>query len=185
MAGAVNPLPYDLLIDSGVTVLACDVIGGPLSAASGIPSPFEAMFGSAQIMQSAITAKMLRARPPDVLIRPPIDGFKALDFLSLPPHPAGCRNSQGRHQAAGGEGAGGTVTVAGAGRLRRRASSVARVPGSAIPSTREGRKMPLECRHDEFRGGVELAARFDSIAIAGQAGLERRDLTPRIAGLQG
>ena len=79
--GAVNPLPYDLLAKSGATILACDVVGGPNSAATGIPSAFEAMFGAAQIMQSAITAKMLRARPPDVLIRPPIDGFKALDFF--------------------------------------------------------------------------------------------------------
>ena len=52
-----------------------------MSATRTMPSPFEAMFGAAQIMQAAITAKMLKARPPDVLIRPPIDQFRALDFF--------------------------------------------------------------------------------------------------------
>ena len=81
--GAVNPLPYDLLAGKAAKIVACDVAGGPISAASGVPSPFEAMFGAAQIMQCAITAKMLKARPPDILIRPPIDQFRALDFFSF------------------------------------------------------------------------------------------------------
>lgn len=80
---AVNPLPYDLLAGTAGIVVACDVVGGPGSPASGFPSPFEAMFGAAQIMQNAITAKMLRTRPPDVLIRPPVDRFRALDFFAF------------------------------------------------------------------------------------------------------
>lgn len=79
--GAVNPLPYDLAAGRATKILACDVVGGPVSAANGVPSPFEAMFGAAQIMQGAITTKMLKARPPDILIRPPIDHFRALDFF--------------------------------------------------------------------------------------------------------
>lgn len=79
--GAVNPLPYDLLAGKAAKILACDVVGGPISAANGLPSPFEAMFGAAQIMQGAITVKMLKARAPDLLIRPPIDQFRALDFF--------------------------------------------------------------------------------------------------------
>ena len=81
--GAVNPLPYDLLVGRGATIVACDVVGGPASVANGMPTPFEAMFGSAQIMQGAITAKMLRAHAPDILVRPAIDGFKALDFFQF------------------------------------------------------------------------------------------------------
>ncbi len=79
--GAVNPLPYDLLVGKAAKILACDVAGGPVSAVNGVPSPFEAMFGAAQIMQGAITAKMLKARAPDILIRPPVDHFRALDFF--------------------------------------------------------------------------------------------------------
>ena len=81
--GAVNPLPYDLLFGRGATVVAVDVVGGPVSPASGMPSPFEAMFGSAQIMQGAITSKMLRNRAPDILVRPPIDAYRALDFFQF------------------------------------------------------------------------------------------------------
>ncbi len=79
---AVNPLPYDLLSGMADTIVACDVVNGPVSLSTGVPSPFEAMFGAAQIMQGAIIARMLRARPPDVLVRPPVDGFKALDFFA-------------------------------------------------------------------------------------------------------
>ncbi len=79
--GAVNPLPYDLAADEDTIVIASDVTGGPVSPTTGIPSPFEAMFGAAQIMQIAITTKMLKARPPDLLVRLPINEFRALDFF--------------------------------------------------------------------------------------------------------
>ena len=78
---AVNPLPYDRLPARAVKVIACDVVAGPVSDIGAIPTPFEAMFGSAQIMQSAITAKMLRNRAPDLLLRPAVQAFKALDFF--------------------------------------------------------------------------------------------------------
>lgn len=79
--GAVNPLPYDLASGEGTIVIASDVTGGPLSPASGMPTPFEATFGAAQIMQIAITSKMLKAQPPDLLVRLPIQDFRALDFF--------------------------------------------------------------------------------------------------------
>ncbi len=79
--GAVNPLPYDLATGEGAIVIASDVTSGPLAPASGMPTPFEAMFGAAQIMQIAITAKMLKAQPPDLLVRLPIQDFRALDFF--------------------------------------------------------------------------------------------------------
>ena len=80
---AVNPLPYDLLAGTAAIVVACDVVGGPTVVQQGFPTPFEAMFGAAHIMQNAITAKMLKARPPDLLIRPPVDGFRVLDFFGF------------------------------------------------------------------------------------------------------
>jgi NTE family protein len=39
------------------------------------------MFGAAQIMQGAITAQKLKARPPDMLIRPPVQQFRVLEFF--------------------------------------------------------------------------------------------------------
>lgn len=79
--GAINPLPYDHLIGKAEIVIACDVTGGPVADVVRPPKPFEAMFGSAQIMMGAITSQMLRVNAPDILVRPPIDNFMALDFF--------------------------------------------------------------------------------------------------------
>ena len=78
--GSVNPLPYDLLFDRADVVLAVDVTFGALRGPKD-PRPFETMFGAAQIMQGAITAQKVKARPPDMLIRPPVQQFRVLEFL--------------------------------------------------------------------------------------------------------
>lgn len=79
--GAVDPLPYDCLFGCCDRVVACDVIGGPVAEGKGLPSQFETMFGAAQIMQAAIVREKLAARPPQALLRPPVDTFRALDFF--------------------------------------------------------------------------------------------------------
>ena len=81
--GAVNPLPYDLLFDRADVVVAVDVTFGGRSRARRIPTPFESMFGATQIMQGAITAQKIRMRPPDILVRPGVEQFAALDFHRL------------------------------------------------------------------------------------------------------
>jgi NTE family protein len=81
--GAVNPLPYDLLFDHADIVVAVDVTFGGGSRERGIPTPFESMFGSAQIMQGAITAQKLKMRPPDILVRPAVEQFGVLDFFRV------------------------------------------------------------------------------------------------------
>jgi NTE family protein len=80
---ATNPLPYDRLPAAASRVVACDVVAGPVAGDGETPTPFQAMFGSAQIMQTAITAKMLRERTPDLLVRPPVSDFKVLDFFGF------------------------------------------------------------------------------------------------------
>lgn len=80
---ATNPLPYDHLTGAARRVVACDVVAGPVSGDGEAPTPFQAMFGSAQIMQGAITARMLRERAPDLLVRPPVSAFKVLDFFGF------------------------------------------------------------------------------------------------------
>jgi NTE family protein len=79
--GAVNPLPYDLLLDSADIVIAVDVTFGGRSRARRMPSTLESMFGAAQIMQGAITEQKIRRRPPDILIRPKVEQFGLLDFF--------------------------------------------------------------------------------------------------------
>ena len=79
--GAVNPLPYDLLFDHADIVVAVDVTFGGRMRERKLPTPFGAMFGTAQIMQGSITAEKIKQRPPDILFRPPVSRFSVLDFL--------------------------------------------------------------------------------------------------------
>lgn len=79
--GATDPLPYRSLVGNGDFVIACDVTGGPAPEAATMPSAFEAMFGAAQIMQGAITAEILKTAKPDLILRPNVDRFRALDFF--------------------------------------------------------------------------------------------------------
>ena len=58
------------------------MVSGSLAATNAATSePFEAMLGAAQIMQGAITREKLKSGQPDILLRPHIDQFKALDFF--------------------------------------------------------------------------------------------------------
>jgi NTE family protein len=81
--GAVHPLPYDVLFDRADIVIAVDVTFGGRTRRRRIPTPFESMFGAAQIMQGAITAQKLKMRPPDILVRPGVEQFGVLDFLRV------------------------------------------------------------------------------------------------------
>ena len=78
--GAVNPLPYDVLFDHADIVIAVDVTFSGRSRQRRVPTPFESMFGAAQIMQGAITAQKLKMRPPDILVRPAVEQFGVLEF---------------------------------------------------------------------------------------------------------
>ncbi len=82
--GAVNPLPYDVLFDCAEIVIAVDVTFGGRMRERRMPTPFGAMIGAAQIMQGAITAQKIKARPPDILLQPPVGAFSVLDFWRAP-----------------------------------------------------------------------------------------------------
>jgi NTE family protein len=79
--GAVNPLPYDHLFDHADIVIAVDVTFGGRMRDQKMPTVFGSIFGSAQIMQGAITAQKLKSRPPDILLRPAVERFNVLEFM--------------------------------------------------------------------------------------------------------
>lgn len=80
--GVVNPLPFDRLPADVDLVIAVDVVGEPLrNAARAYPSASEAVFGASQILMQSLMAEKLKSRQPDVLVRPPIDAFRVLDFM--------------------------------------------------------------------------------------------------------
>ncbi len=79
--GVTNPLPYRALLGRAAVIVACDVSRGPMLETHVSPNPFQAMIGAGQILQRAITAEMLKADAPDVMLAPQVQGFNALDFF--------------------------------------------------------------------------------------------------------
>lgn len=81
--GIYNPVPFDLLEGVADIVLAIDVVGWPEEISGSHPTSIDLMFGATQLMMQSIIATKLRARHPDILLRPPVSRFRALDFLKV------------------------------------------------------------------------------------------------------
>jgi NTE family protein len=80
--GVSNPLPFDLVSDSADLVIAVDAGSGPISGRRKLPGAADAVFGSMQIFMRSITKEKLRvSRPPEILLRPPFNPFRALEFM--------------------------------------------------------------------------------------------------------
>jgi NTE family protein len=79
--GAVNPLPYQHLVDGRRFVIAVDVCGAAFVSDRRVPEPLEAMFGASQILMSSVVQRMIERSPPDVLLRPDVGAFAGLDFF--------------------------------------------------------------------------------------------------------
>ncbi len=78
--GTVNPVPYDLLLDSCDIVVAIDINSGSAAEEGTVPGYFNTMFGAIQIMQQSIITRQLRIRPPDIYIKPDLRGIRTLHF---------------------------------------------------------------------------------------------------------
>ena len=76
---AVNPLPFDCLRGRADVVVAVDTSIGP-TMPRGIPDPWDALFSTIQVMGDTIIAEKLKHGAPDLLLRPPVGGFRLLDF---------------------------------------------------------------------------------------------------------
>ncbi|MGI9412922.1 MAG: patatin-like phospholipase family protein [Hyphomicrobiales bacterium] len=81
--GVSNPLPVDHLTGRGRISVAVDLTAGGSKPEDGVPSTTDAMFGTIQIMQHAITRAKLAEHPVDVLIRPDVARFRVLDFFRV------------------------------------------------------------------------------------------------------
>jgi NTE family protein len=77
--GAVNPLPFDLLRKDADIVVAVDVTR-LREAPPGIPDPMQMLFTATDIMTHAIVSEKLKSSAPDILLRPNVSAFSALDF---------------------------------------------------------------------------------------------------------
>ena len=78
--GATNPLPFDQLFGRADVVVAIDVLGAPAPDRSDVPSAWESVFTTINIMGATIVAAKHRHAAPDLIIRPNVAIFRTLDF---------------------------------------------------------------------------------------------------------
>ncbi len=77
--GAVNPLPFDLLRKDADIVVAVDITR-LRDTTEGIPDPIQMLFMATDIMTHSIVSEKLKHSAPDILLRPNVSAFGALDF---------------------------------------------------------------------------------------------------------
>lgn len=77
--GGVNPLPHDLLRECDL-VVAIDVLGSQTRKNDKVPNIFRAVMGMFNVMQHTIVEQKLRLSPPDIYIKPSIQGVDLLEF---------------------------------------------------------------------------------------------------------
>jgi NTE family protein len=77
--GAVNPLPFDLLRKEADVVVAVDITR-LRETPEGIPDPIQMLFMATDIMTHAIVSEKLKHSAPDILLKPNVSAFSALDF---------------------------------------------------------------------------------------------------------
>ena len=79
--GAINPLPFEELRGRADVVVAVDISGAPTDARRDIPNPWECMLATVLVMANAIAAEKIKRGAPDLIVRPKVGVFRALDFL--------------------------------------------------------------------------------------------------------
>ncbi len=80
--GIMNPVPVDALPREVDVIVAVDVVSYPQPAdGRSVPGALEVMFGSTQLLMQQIAAAKFERRHPDILLRPPVDHVRVLDFL--------------------------------------------------------------------------------------------------------
>jgi NTE family protein len=80
--GFVNPTPFDILRERADITIAIDVTGTTRTRhPKKLPSSLEVSIGAGQITLASIVKEKLKAGGPDVLIRPAVNQFAALDFF--------------------------------------------------------------------------------------------------------
>ena len=79
--GATNPLPFEELRGRADVVVAVDISGAPTDERRDIPNPWECLFATLLVMANAINAEKVKRGAPDLIVRPNVGAFRALDFL--------------------------------------------------------------------------------------------------------
>jgi NTE family protein len=79
--GAVNPLPYDLITGECDLVVAIDVCAGSKQpTGQSMPSMFQGIMTTLQIMQAAIVQAKMERSQPDIYVKPDVGHIQMLEF---------------------------------------------------------------------------------------------------------
>jgi NTE family protein len=78
--GAVNPLPFDLIKDMCDITIAVDITSFQPGNIPEMPSTFDSVFTTYQIMQNSIIQQKLNFVQPDIYIKPKIRDVRVFDF---------------------------------------------------------------------------------------------------------
>ncbi len=81
--GCINPTPFDVVRGLADLTVAFDLTSETPVEAEGIPSSLDAVMASAQIMFSTIVREKLKHDAPDILVRPDVGKFRALNFFKV------------------------------------------------------------------------------------------------------
>ena len=79
--GAVNPLPFDLIMDKCDITIAIDVTAFKAQNENEIPPTFDSVFTTYQTMQNSIINERLKFLRPDIYIKPEIYDVRVFDFV--------------------------------------------------------------------------------------------------------
>lgn len=79
--GAVNPLPYDLIMKKCDITIAIDVTALKSKADDEFPATFDSVFTTYQTMQNSIIKERLKYIKPDIYIKPEIYDVRVFDFI--------------------------------------------------------------------------------------------------------
>lgn len=82
--GIVNPVPFNHVSEGMDLVVAVDVTGRPRPVANGRVGNPELAIGSLLIMFNKLAEMRRAANPPDIYVRPDVNGFGTGDFFRAP-----------------------------------------------------------------------------------------------------
>lgn len=79
--GATNPLPFDRVRKRADIVIAVDVAGPPAEDCVAMPDSVECYLATILVMAQTIINEKMKHGAPDILLRPNVGVFRALDFM--------------------------------------------------------------------------------------------------------
>jgi NTE family protein len=82
--GYVNPIPFDVIKDRCDLTVAVDVTGDTQRRpGTELPGLFDVLTGSTQLLFHSITREKLKSIAPDILVRPNVGNFAAMDYFKI------------------------------------------------------------------------------------------------------